>query len=168
MRERFVNGLNRALTVKQAVFLLAFCLLFALSFAVGAVMGSRSVWRNAPDAPPRNAPSWEYVAPDAVQTRGTFGAIDAIQGNVIRLREPRTGRTWKIRAGRETVIQMGPRQRVPLKSLRVGQRIFVVGVPNKFESHDEFDAQFIGVVLGQQQRFVRPAAQPVLCWECVD
>ncbi len=170
MRELFLNWFNSAATPKYAALVLAFCLLFTASFAFGAVMGSRSVWLNAPrSAPPPDAPpGWEYAAPDSLQTRGTFGAIDAIQGNVIRLREPRTGRTWSIRAGRETVIEFGPRQRVPLNRLRVGQRIFVVGVPNHVESPNEFDAQFIGVVLGQQQRFVKPIVQPVMCWDCVD
>ena len=43
------------------------------------------------------------------------------------------------------------------------ERIFVVGMPNQAETSNEFDAQFIGVVLGQQQKYVRPAQPPVEC-----
>jgi hypothetical protein len=43
-----------------------------------------------------------------------------------------------------------------------------VGVPNQAQAQDEFDAQFIGVVLGQQQRYERPAKLPPACWDCAD
>ena len=52
MRERFFNWLNSAATLKYTALILAFCLLFTASFSFGAVMGSRSVWLNAPNAPP--------------------------------------------------------------------------------------------------------------------
>ena len=100
--------------------------------------------------------------------RGRFGAIDSIQGNLIRIRDPRSGKTWNVRTRQDTVIEFGRHRRIPFDNLRVGQRIFVTGMPDESNAANEFDADFIGVVLGQPQRFVRPAMEPMWCWECAD
>lgn len=141
----------------QVATLVVFCLLVAASFALGAFLGRT---RSAPPlAPP---PSQLEREPRLGNfARGTFGAIDSIQGNVIRVRDPRSGRVWRVRAKQDTVIEFGRQRRIPFENLRVGQRIFVVGAPNPLEAENEFDAQFIGVVLGQQQRFVRPVGGAV-------
>ncbi len=166
MWERFSTSLNRTLTLKQVVVILALCMLIAASFAFGAAMGRRSVpIHPSPNQPPLG---WEFAEPFGQYTRGTFGAIDQIEGDVIQMRDPRSGRTWRVRAGNDTVIEFGRHRRIPFQNLHVGQRIFVVGVPSEIESPNEFDAQFIGVVLGQQQKFVRPAFEPMMCWECTD
>jgi hypothetical protein len=166
---RFENWLRRTLTLKQAVVIIAFCFFISAAFAFGAAMGRRSVSPN-PQPPLQSAPplGWEYPEPFGSPTRGTFGAIDEIRGDVIQIRDPRSGRTWRVRAGDNTVIEFGRHRRIPFDNLRVGQRIFVVGVPGELESADEFDAQFIGVVFGQQQRFSKRALEPVLCWDCSD
>lgn len=165
MWERFIIWLNKTLTLKQAVVILALCMLITASFAFGAAMGRRS----APSSHQPRAPiGWDYAEPFGSSTRGTFGAIDEIEGDVIRMRDPRSGRTWRVRAGNDTVIEFGRHRRIPLDNLHVGQRIFVIGVPDANESPNEFDAQFIGVVLGQQQKFSRPAQERVGCWDCFD
>jgi hypothetical protein len=84
------------------------------------------------------------------------------------MRDPRSGRTWRVRTGDNTVIEFGRQRRIPFDNLRVGQRIFVVGMPDEFESAEEFDAQFIGVLLGQQQKYIKPVVEPMLCWDCTD
>jgi hypothetical protein len=73
-----------------------------------------------------------------------------------------------VRTGNDTVIEFGRHRRIPFDNLQVGQRIFVVGMPDGLESQEEFDAQFIGVLLGQQQKYVRPVVEPMLCWDCTD
>lgn len=162
MLARFTSWLKENISLKAAAILLAFCLLFAASFAVGAFMGRRNILsRGMPIQPP---PQNQQFAPP----RGTFGAIDEINGNQILLRDPRTGRTWIVRAGINTVIEFGRRQRIPFNNLRVGQRVFVVGVPDSVNAPNEYDAQFIGVVLGQPQKFIKPAVQPMSCWDCAD
>jgi hypothetical protein len=169
MWARFVNWLGKTLTLKQAVVIFAFCMLISASFAFGAAMGRQSLPHDAapiPRVPPAGG-GWG-VEPFGQQTRGTFGAIDEIEGDVIQIRDPRSGKTWRVRAGDNTVIEYGRHRRIPFDNLRVGQRIFVVGVPGELEASNEVDAQFIGVVLGQQQKFARPAQQPVSCWDCTD
>lgn len=158
------------MTPAQAVVIFGFCIMLSAAFGFGAAMGRRSITPNVLPAQQQMAPplGWDGGAPFGPPRRGTFGAIDGIQGDVIQMRDPRSGRTWRVRAGEETVIEFGRQRRIPFENLRVGQRIFVVGAPGQFESADEFDAQFIGVVLGEQQRYVRPAREPVLCWECFD
>jgi len=171
MLARFGNWLQRTVTLKQAVVILAFCMFISGAFAFGAAMGQRRVpaeVRPPQQQAPRPPMGWGEPGPFGPPTRGTFGAIDGIEGDVIRMRDPRNGRMWRVRAGDDTVIEFGRSRRIPFGNLQVGQRIFVVGVPAEIESDDEFDAQFIGVVLGQQQRFVRPARDPMLCWDCTD
>jgi hypothetical protein len=163
MLERFAVWLGNKISIKQAVIVLAFCMLIATGFAYGAAMGQRG----AAFGGLRGFPSAGDDHPGRPSQRGTFGAIDRIEGDVIQMRDPRRGRTWRVRTGDDTVIEAGARRRIPFDNLRVGQRIFVVGVPNEVESGNEFDAKFIGVVLGQQQRYVRPVA-PVECWDCID
>lgn len=164
MLERFVHWLNQTISPKQAVVILAFCMLITAAFAFGAAMGQRSVFTHPQgQLPPGRDPAGQFAPP-----RGTFGAIDEIQGDVIEMRDPRTGRTWRVRAVENTVIEYGSRRRIPFDNLRVGQRIFVVGMPNGGEGGNEFDAQFIGVVLGQQQNYVRPVQFPSGCWDCAD
>lgn len=163
MLDRFVAWLGNKVSIRQAVIVLAFCMLLAGAFAFGAAMGQHGVGFGGPRwGPPVGDPR-----PDELPQRGTFGAIDRIEGDVIQMRDPRSGRTWRVRTGDDTVIEAGARRRIPFDNLRVGQRIFVVGVPNEVESGNEFDAQFIGVVLGQQQRYVRPV-MPVECRDCTD
>jgi hypothetical protein len=163
MGARFLYWLRKTITLQMVVVVLAFCVLFGAAFAFGARMGQRSAGQSilAPSVPVEN----DQFSPPP---RGTFGAIDEIQGNEIRVRDPRSGRTWVVRAGSETVIELGPRRRIPLKNLRVGQRIFVVGAPSRSNQSNEFDAQFIGVVLGQPQKFIKPAVEPMECWDCAD
>jgi hypothetical protein len=174
MWARFVNWFTKYVTVKQVVILLAFCMLVTASFAFGAALGRRTM---APPRPvqsqqdrqlPRQPIGWEDVEPFGAERRGTFGAIDQIEGDVIRVRDPRSGRTWRVRTGDDTVIEFGRHRRIPFDNLRVGQRIFVVGVPDMLESQEEFDAQFIGVLLGQPQKFTRPVGEPILCRDCLD
>jgi hypothetical protein len=166
MLERFVTWLNKTLSPKQAALILALCMLIAAAFGFGAVMGQRAGFANVPRNPP---PGFQAGPPfGAPPPRGTFGSIDQIDGDVIQMRDPRSGRTWRVRTGSDTVIEAGPRGPIPFKNLRVGQRIFVVGMPNQAATSNEFDAQFIGVVLGQQQRYVRPVESPVDCLNCTD
>jgi hypothetical protein len=154
MRERFTRLLHR-ITPLQVIGVIALCFLISFAFALGATMGR--VPRPLPPAPP----SSEQNPPPL--PRGTFGAIDQIQGNVIRVRDSRSGRVWSVHTGDDTVIQLGERRRVPLNDLRPGQRVFIVGS----RAEDGFDAQFIGVVLGQSQRFIMPT-RPRLCLDCQD
>lgn len=169
MWERFVNGLRKTLSLKQAVVIFAFCMLISASFAFGAAMGRRSLPASAAPVQAPAPSGWENVGPFGQHPpRGTVGAIDDIQGDVIRMRDPRSGRTWRVRAGNDTVIEFGRQRRIPFENLQVGQRIFVVGMPDEFESAEEFDAQFIGVLLGQQQKYMRPVREPMLCWDCTD
>lgn len=166
MLERFVNWLNKSVSPKQAALILGLCVLIAAAFGFGAVMGQRAGFANLP---PNPRPGFQGGPPfGAPPQRGTFGSIDKIDGDVIQMRDPRSGRTWRVRTGSETVIEAGPRSPIPFNNLRVGQRIFVVGMPNQADTSNEFDAQFIGVVLGQQQRYMRPAVSPVDCSECTD
>lgn len=166
MWERFVNGLHKTISLKQAAAIFALCMFVAGAFAFGAAMGAR---RSRPN-PLQNPPASQFIPQDMMpppSTRGTFGAIDQINGDRIQMRDPRSGRTWVVRARQDTVIQLGPRQRIPFNNLRVGQRIFVVGVPEAGQPPNQVDAQFIGVVLGQPQRFER-LTEPVMCWDCTD
>lgn len=174
MWERFVSGLRKTLSLKQAVVIFAFCMLISASFAFGAAMGRTKVPANVPPVQQPAPAGWENVGPFGHHPpRGTVGAIDRIDGDVIRMRDPRSGRTWRVRAGNDTVIEFGRQRRIPFENLRVGQRIFVVGVlesnsSQEFESAEEFDAQFIGVLLGQQQKYIKPVREPMLCWDCTD
>lgn len=155
MRERFWNWFG-SVAALQAIALVALCLLVAGAFGLGAIMAQAR-----PLPPP---PQFGMPPPEARgQMRGTFGAIDRIEGNVIQLRDPRSGRVWSVRTGRDTVIEFGPRRPIPLNALRPGQRVFVVGAPDS----NEFDAKFIGVVPGQGQRFAPPARLPI-CQDCWD
>lgn len=166
MWERFVTELQKTISLKQAAAIFAVCMLIAGAFAFGAAMGARSL-RPSPASKP---PPQMFMPGDGMPfppTRGTFGAIDEINGDRIRMRDPRSGRTWVVRARNDTVIQLGPRDRIPFNNLRVGQRIFVVGVPDAGQPSNEVDARFIGVVLGQPQKYER-LAQPVMCWDCTD
>ncbi len=165
MWTRFAFWLKNSVSVLHLATLVIFCLLLVSSFALGAFLG-RS--RNA--LPPNQAP-WTQPMDDAagpLPPRGRFGAIDSIQGNLIRIRDPRSGKTWNVRTRQDTVIEFGRHRRIPFDNLRVGQRIFVTGMPDESNAANEFDADFIGVVLGQPQRFVRPAMEPMWCWDCVD
>lgn len=155
MRERFLHWLE-SIPALQTIAVLLVCLLVAGAFGLGAVVARA---RRPLPPPPQAIPDTTLPAPQ----RGTYGAIDRIEGNIIRLRDPRSGRTWAVRAGSETVIQFGPRKRIPLQQLRPGQRVFVVGAPQA----NGFDASFIGVVVGQGQYYIAPAPQP-LCENCVD
>ncbi|MBI4672155.1 MAG: hypothetical protein HY741_10875 [Chloroflexi bacterium] len=155
MRERFLSW-SKSVAALQTIALIVLCLLLASAFGLGVIVAQVNYPPPLPPLgmPPRNAPA---------PVRGTFGAIDRIDGNVIRLRDPRNGRTWLVRTGRDTVIESGPRRPIPLNALRPGQRVFVVGSPGS----NEWDAQFIGVVYGQGQQFVPPAQLPV-CEDCID
>lgn len=169
MWERFITGLRKSLSLKQAVVIIAFCMLISASFAFGATMGRQSVRPNVPPVQPPASSGWENMEPFGRHPpRGTVGAIDQIEGDVIRVRDPRSGRTWRVRADDDTVIEFGRQRRIPFDNLQVGQRIFVVGMPDEFESAEEFDAQFIGVLLGQQQKYMKPVLDPMLCWDCTD
>lgn len=165
MLERFVTWLNKTLSVKQAVLILALCMLVAAAFAFGAAMGQRSGRANLPPNPPPGFQQGPLFG--MPPQRGTYGSIDQIDGDVIQMRDPRSGRTWRVRTGNNTVIEAGPRSPIPFNNLRVGQRIFVVGMLNQAAASNEFDAQFIGVVMGQQQNYIRPA-RPVECLDCTD
>ena len=145
MRERFLKWFS-SIGALQVIAVLLVCMLIAAAFGLGMVVARARVPRFVA---PQTAP---MPVPDA---RGTYGAIDRIEGNIIRLRDPRSGRTWFVRAGSDTIIEFGPRRRIPLQALRPGQRVFVVGAPQE----NGFDAKFIGVVVGQGQRFVLPARQ---------
>lgn len=156
MRERFLHWLA-SVSALQMIAVLLVCMLVAGAFGLGLVVAR--VRQPLPSPPLQSMPEPDARAPQ----RGTYGAIDRIEGNVIRLRDPRNGRTWAVRAGNETVIQFGPRQRIPLQALRPGQRVFVVGAPEA----NELDASFIGVVIGQGQYFIAPA-QIQVCEDCID
>lgn len=155
MRERFLHWLS-GITTLQAIAVLMVCLLVAGAFSLGMIV-ARARQPQAP--PPPLMPEPDALAPQ----RGTYGAIDRIEGNVIRLRDPRSGQLWSVRAGNETVIEFGPRRRIPLQALRPGQRVFVVGAPQP----NGFDASFIGVVVGQGQYYIVPVHQQ-LCKDCVN
>ncbi len=159
---RFWGWLRRNITWQRVVAAIALCLLLTGVFALGAAFGRRRILQNLPGGQ-NNPPSLSANEQPRPPLRGTFGAIASIDGDTIQLRDPRSGRTWFVRTGNDTIIEFGPRRRIPLKQLRVGQRVFVVGVANS----DSFDARFIGVVLGQQQRYVMPP-QPVICTDCSD
>lgn len=167
MVERFLQWTRNKISLKQAVVVLVFCMLITAAFAFGAAMGQRGAGAGGPRIPPQNGMG-NGVPFGAPPPRGTFGSIDQIDGDVIQMRDPHSGRTWRVRTGDDTVIEAGARRRIPFGNLRVGQRIFVVGMPGDQAEGNEFDAQFIGVVLGQQQKYVRPAQVPVGCWDCTD
>lgn len=167
MVERFLQWTRNKISLKQAVVVLVFCMLLAAAFALGAAMGQRGAGVGGSRVSPPNGVG-NGVPFGAPPPRGTFGAIDQIEGDVIQMRDPRSGRTWRVRTGDDTVIEAGARRRIPFDNLRVGQRIFVVGMPGDQTEGNEFDAQFIGVVLGQQQRYVRPAQVPVDNWDFTD
>lgn len=155
MRERFVHWFAGVSTL-QALAAVLMCLLVAGAFGLGMVVARAR-------QPALTRPQ-EMNAPDAyAPRRGTYGAIDQIEGNIIRLRDARSGRVWTVRAGNDTVIEFGPRRRIPLKALRPGQRVFVVGASEA----NGFDAKFIGVVVGQGQYYIAPAPFEV-CEDCVD
>lgn len=157
MWERFLNWVSGT-AVLQAIALAAVCLLVAGAFGLGIIVAHA----RPPQPPPISAPS--DAPPDArVPAHGTYGSIDRIDGNVIRLRDPRSGRIWFVRASNKTVIESGPRRPIPLQALRPGQRVFVVGSPDA----NGLDASFIGVVLGQGQRYLAPAQAPT-CEGCFD
>jgi hypothetical protein len=156
MRERFLNWVS-GINALQTIAVLMVCLLVAGAFALGMVVARAR--QPLPPPPLQSLPEPDARAPQ----RGAYGAIDRIEGNVIRLRDPRNGRVWSVRAGNETVIEFGARQRIPLQALRPGLRVFVVGAPQA----NGFDASFIGVVMGQGQRFLMPA-RPGICEDCID
>lgn len=140
--------------------LLMACLLVTGAFGLGVIVASA---RPSPDMPTFAAPPGMMPPEAQGPVRGTFGAIDRIDGNVIHVRDPRSGRMWSVRAGDDTVIESGARRPIPFQALRPGQRVFVVGSPDS----NELDAKFIGVVLGQGQRFVMPGEMP-LCTDCLE
>lgn len=140
----------------QALGVAVVVLLLSGGFALGAVVGRD----RAALMPMRGAPGQGMRGP---AMGGTVGAIEGIEGDVLQLRDPRSGQTWKVRANRDTVVEAGPRRRIPVRDLRVGQRVFVLGVPDD----QTWDAQFIGVMLGQPQRFLAPA-RPGVCEDCTD
>ena len=138
---------------------------------MGAIVGrARSAQRPAIVNQP--APPFNVLRPrlDGPPNKvGTYAAIDRVEGDRIHLRDPRSGRTWSVRANKNTVVQVGPRKRIPYDDLRPGQRVFVVGVPdtpnaNQAQEDTDWDAQFIGVMLAQPQRFMRPP--PLPCVDC--
>jgi hypothetical protein len=156
MWERFFKWVS-GVAALQAIAIAAVCLLVIGAFGLGIIVAQAR-----PPLPPVSAPS--DVPPDVrVPAHGTYGSIDRIDGNVIRLRDPRSGRIWSVRASSKTVIEFGPRRPIPLQALRPGQRVFVVGSANA----NELDASFIGVVLGQGQRYLAPAPAPT-CEGCFD
>lgn len=159
MWERLTAWLRTNVTRQQAVAIIALCILLAGAFGFGA--GFLRV--RLPFARPLPPGAPPIAAPFRPPMRGTFGSIDRIEGDVIHVRDARNGRTWSVRAGQNTVIESGPRRPILFNDLHVGQRIFVVGVPNS----DTVDARFIGVVYGQPQNFMMPA-QPVMCMDCTD
>ena len=156
MRERFWNWFGSVAGL-QVIALVALCLLVAGAFALGMIVAQAQ--QPLPPPPLQAQPN---VPPDAdLPVRGTFGAIDRIEGNTIRLRDPRSGRVWTVRAGDQTVIENGPRRPIPFQALRPGQRVFVIGSPGA----NNFDATFIGVVLGEKQFYLTPARLPH-CEDC--
>lgn len=155
MRERFLHWVT-GVKALQALAVLLVCLLVAGAFGLGMIVARA---RQPLPRPPAAVPGPDALAPQ----RGTYGAIDRIEGNVIRLRDPRSGQTWSVRTGNETVIEFGPRRRIPLQALRPGQRVFVVGAPQS----NGFDASFIGVVVGQGQYYIVPV-QRQICKDCVN
>lgn len=165
MWTRFTAWFKNSVTLLPVATLVVFCLLLASSFALGAFLG-RSRYLPPTNHPPLAQPFNDST--EGVPPRGRFGAIDSIQGNLIRLRDPRSGKTWDVRTRRDTVIEFGRHQRIPFNKLRVGQRIFVIGMADESDTANEFDADFIGVVLGQPQRFVRPVLKSLTCGDCVD
>ncbi len=155
MRERFWHWLANVSTL-QIMAALLLCLLVAGAFGLGMVVARGRL--------PLTRLPQEMSEPDSfAPQRGTYGAIDQIEGNVIRLRDPRSGRLWMVRADNDTVIKFGPRKHIPLKALKPGQRVFVIVAPQA----NGFDAKFIGVVVGQRQHYLVPAS-PKLCEDCVD
>lgn len=168
MWQGFVDRFKKSVTLLHVAVIVLFCLVLAASFTLGAL-----VERARPGVSPAPV-EWNLEQPELSEPqqdrppRGTFGAIEEIRGDVILVRDPRSGRMLSVRARRDTVIEAGPRRRIPFDNLRVGQRIFVVGVPYRGEAPNEFDAQFIGVVLGQPQKYVRPARVSPVCWDCTD
>ena len=155
MRERFSEWV-RGVSAWQALAALLLCLVVAGAFGLGMLMARAGRRSYAPA--PQSMPADAFPRP-----RGTYGAIDRIEGNLIRLRDARSGRVWTVRAGNETVIEFGPRRRIPLQALRPGQRVFVIGAPQA----NGLDASFIGVVGGQNQYFIAPS-QLNECADCVD
>ncbi len=160
--------LRKTLTMKQAAIILVFCMLISASFALGAFMGRKSMSANVTSVEEPAPSGSDAGAFGQRPSRGTVGAIDQIEGDVIRLREPRSGRTLRVRARDNTIIEFGRHHRIPFDKLRVGQRIFVIGMPDRLEPAEEFDAQFIGVLLGQSQRYIKPVKEPMMCWDCAD
>lgn len=156
MRERFLHWLSD-ISALQTIAVLLVCLLVAGAFGLGMVVARAR--RPLPPPPLQAMPKPDARAPQ----HGAYGAIDHIEGNVIHLRDPRNGHLWSVRAGNETVIEFGARQRIPLQALRPGQHVFVVGAP---QAHG-FDASFIGVVVGQGQRFIVPTRLE-MCEDCID
>jgi hypothetical protein len=142
------------------------CLLIAGGFALGAMLGASRVF--LPDAATNPFPPAMRGPPRRL---GTYAAIDHVEGNRIRLRDPRSGRTWSVRANSNTVVELGAQRRIPFQELRPGQRVFVIGdpepgAPSGPAQDPEWNAQFIGVVLGQPQKYVVPP--PVWCDNCTE
>jgi hypothetical protein len=152
---------------RKIIGLIAICLLIAAAFAFGAAVErgqlASGLWRGRIEASTQPSGNWHPRVP----LRGTFGAIDHIEGEIIQMRDARNGSVLLVRTGSDTIIELGRRGRIPLKDLRVGQRIFVIGNPNSGDVSSEFDARFIGVLPGQQQRYLSPA-QPAVCVGCTD
>ncbi len=170
MFSRFAGWLQQHLSPLQAASLVMFCLLVAGAFALGALLGNVRPPGGAPvtypeaDAEPVPVEGWG-------RKLGRYAAIERIEGERIQLRDPRSGHIWVIRANPNTIVEFGPRHRIPINALRPGLRVFVVGVQNtpawnEPETDLEWNAQFIGVVGGQPQRYLVPA--PRGCEECVD
>lgn len=157
MRERFLNWLN-SVAALQAMVIVALCVLVAGAFSLGIIVAQAR--RTSPRLPVQTQPNYSNAAP--LPQRGTYGAIDQIEGNTIRLRDPRSGHVWSVRANKQTIIRFGERRQIPLQALRPGQRVFIVGAPDA----NEFDATFIGVVVGQGQRYVLPPMP--MCVACVE
>lgn len=151
----------------QAASLVMVALLLAGAFALGAILGNAR-----PTASPAGSIPPPAARPPLDGRRlGTVGAIERVEGDRIDLRDPGSGQRWSVRANPNTIVQSGPRERIPVHDLRPGQRVFVVGVPNTPDINQpaadpEWNAQFIGVVMGQPQRYVLPPA--IRCADCRD
>lgn len=158
------------LTPLQAASLVMAGLLLAGAFALGAFLG------NVRSSAPSGADDAQIQAPAFPRARGghklgSLAAIERVEGDRIQLRDPRSGRLWSVRANPNTIVEFGPRRRIPLGALRPGQRVFVVGIPdtpawNESQGDLEWDAQFIGVVAGAPQRYLLPPR--FRCPECTD
>lgn len=156
------------LTPLQAASLIMAVALLAGAFALGAFLGNV---RQSDVSQPDSAPQQAFPPDRGGHKLGSLAAIERVDGDRIQLRDPRSGRSWSVRANPNTVVEFGPRRRIPLGALRPGQRVFVVGIPdtpawNQVQGDLEWDAQFIGVVAGTPQRYLMPPRR--WCPECKD